>query len=72
MRILFGTSIRTWGGGEEWMLSNARGLRDRGHDVRLMLLPAAQLEDLKVAIEGNDIDIVQSPSVIDPVFLSMT
>lgn len=35
MRILFATSIRTWGGGEEWMLANARGLAGRGHDVSL-------------------------------------
>ncbi|HMB71884.1 MAG TPA: glycosyltransferase [bacterium] len=35
MRILFATSIRTWGGGEEWMLANARGLANRGHEVSL-------------------------------------
>jgi glycosyltransferase involved in cell wall biosynthesis len=35
MRILFATSIRTWGGGEEWMLGSAAGLARRGHEVTL-------------------------------------
>lgn len=35
MRILFATSIRTWGGGEEWMVSAAAGLAKRGHEVSL-------------------------------------
>jgi glycosyltransferase involved in cell wall biosynthesis len=35
VRILFATSIRTWGGGEEWMLGSAAGLARRGHDVTL-------------------------------------
>lgn len=30
----------------------------RGHDIRLMLLPAAQLDDLQIAVESNSIDIV--------------
>ncbi len=41
MRILFATSIKTWGGGEEWMRSAARGLADRGHDVRLATRPGS-------------------------------
>lgn len=35
VRILFATSIRSWGGGEEWMLSAAAGLARRGHEVSL-------------------------------------
>jgi glycosyltransferase involved in cell wall biosynthesis len=35
VRLLFATSIRTWGGGEEWMLANAAGLAGRGHAVGL-------------------------------------
>jgi glycosyltransferase involved in cell wall biosynthesis len=35
MRVLFATSIKTWGGGEEWMLSAASGLLRRGHDITL-------------------------------------
>ncbi len=39
MRILFATSIKTWGGGEEWMLSAAHGLARRGHAVSLAARP---------------------------------
>ena len=35
MKLLFATNIKSWGGGEEWMLSNALGLADRGHSVTL-------------------------------------
>jgi len=35
VRILFATSIRSWGGGEEWMLSAATGLTRRGHEISL-------------------------------------
>ena len=35
MNILFSSSIGAWGGGENWMLSSALGLRDRGHAVDL-------------------------------------
>jgi glycosyltransferase involved in cell wall biosynthesis len=43
MRILFATSIRTWGGGEEWMLSQAVGLSARGHDVALGARPESAI-----------------------------
>ncbi|MAF27000.1 MAG: glycosyl transferase, partial [Gemmatimonadetes bacterium] len=39
MRILFATSIKTWGGGEEWMLSAVRELTRRGHTVGLAARP---------------------------------
>jgi glycosyltransferase involved in cell wall biosynthesis len=35
VRVLLATSIKTWGGGEEWMLSAAAGLSRLGHDVTL-------------------------------------
>ena len=43
MRILFATSIRAWGGGEEWMLSQAEGLSARGHDVTLGARPESAI-----------------------------
>jgi glycosyltransferase involved in cell wall biosynthesis len=43
MRILFATSIKTWGGGEEWMLSAAEGLGRRGHSVTLAARPASAI-----------------------------
>jgi glycosyltransferase involved in cell wall biosynthesis len=45
VRLLFATSIKTWGGGEEWMLSAARGLAERGHDVRLVARPGSAVID---------------------------
>jgi glycosyltransferase involved in cell wall biosynthesis len=44
MRLLFATSIKTWGGGEEWMLSAARGLTARGHAVSLVARPESAIE----------------------------
>ena len=59
MRILFVSANPDWTPrldlGDE-MRTLMKSLH--GHDVRLMLLPAAQPEDLKVAIEGNNIDVV--------------
>jgi glycosyltransferase involved in cell wall biosynthesis len=43
MRLLFATSIKTWGGGEEWMLASAAGLRARGHDVALAGRPGSAI-----------------------------
>jgi glycosyltransferase involved in cell wall biosynthesis len=43
MRLLFATSIKAWGGGEEWMLSACRGLLRRGHDVTLAARPGSAI-----------------------------
>jgi glycosyltransferase involved in cell wall biosynthesis len=42
-RILFVSSLRRYGGGERWMLDAAAGLRERGHDVRLVARPGSVL-----------------------------
>jgi len=42
-RILFVSSMRRYGGGERWMLDTAAGLRDRGHDARLVARPGSVL-----------------------------
>jgi glycosyltransferase involved in cell wall biosynthesis len=43
MNVLFATSIKTWGGGEEWMLSQARGLAERGHAITLAARPGSAI-----------------------------
>lgn len=43
MKLLFATSIKTWGGGEEWMLSAAQGLQTRGHQVHVVAPPRSAL-----------------------------
>ncbi len=43
MNILFASCIEHWGGGENWMLSAALGLRDRGHGVRLAARRGSEL-----------------------------
>jgi len=43
MNILFASSISHWGGGENWMLSAAEGMRDRGHRVFLAARPDSEL-----------------------------
>jgi glycosyltransferase involved in cell wall biosynthesis len=62
VRILFATSIRTWGGGEEWMYRAAVGLRERGHAVSVAAPNRAAireragdagLETLPVAFAGD-------------------
>jgi len=42
-RILFVSSLRRYGGGERWMLDTAAGLRERGHDARLVARPGSVL-----------------------------
>ncbi len=44
MNILFASSIPHWGGGENWMLSSALGLRGRGHDVGVVPRSGSDLE----------------------------
>jgi len=45
MKILFATSIKSWGGGEEWMLSACRGLQERGHSVTLAARPGSAIAE---------------------------
>ena len=39
MRILFANSTHRWGGVKSWTLATGRGLRDRGHEIALVLRP---------------------------------
>jgi len=43
MEILFATSLRAWGGGEQWMLATASGLAARGHRVTLGARPESAI-----------------------------
>ena len=63
MRILFGTHLREWGGGEQWMLTAARSMAARGHAVSLCA-PAAS-EILARAREGGDVQCVAVDFVRD-------
>ncbi len=66
MRLLFATSIATWGGGEAWMLAAAQGLASRGHDVvlaardRSVIATRARVSGIPVAAMpfAADADIV--------------
>jgi glycosyltransferase involved in cell wall biosynthesis len=66
VNILFATSIRAWGGGEEWMLGSAKGLRARGHEVAVgarpesAILARAREEELPTVPLGfrSDADLV--------------
>lgn len=44
MRLVISNSMVTWGGGENWSLTVARGLADRGHRVLLVCRPGSELE----------------------------
>ncbi len=43
MHLLFSSCLTEWGGGEQWMLSAARGLSGRGHVVRLACRVGSEL-----------------------------
>lgn len=43
MNLLLASSIATWGGGENWMLSALEGLSGRGHAVHLAARPGSEL-----------------------------
>lgn len=43
MNLLFASSIATWGGGENWMLSALEGMAGRGHAVHLAARPGSEL-----------------------------
>ena len=43
--LAFISSLRDWGGGEQWMLTAASAMRDRGHRVTLVAQPGSALAD---------------------------
>lgn len=59
MRMVISNSMTTWGGGENWSLTAARGLRSRGHDVVLVCRPGSALEER--ALSGGDLRVEAIP-----------
>jgi glycosyltransferase involved in cell wall biosynthesis len=43
LRVIVSNSMLTWGGGENWSLTAAAGLRDRGHTLTVVCRPESQL-----------------------------
>lgn len=66
LRILLISSIKYWGGGEAWMLSVARGLTDRGHDVILVCQPNSRLAE-RARTAGLDPVLLRMRADLDPV-----
>ncbi len=62
MRLLFATSIATWGGGEAWMLAAAAGLRARGHDV---VLAAKDRSAIAARARAAGLDVAAMPFAAD-------
>lgn len=65
MNILLATSITTWGGGENWMLSAALGLRDHGHQVDL-IAPAGSALGRRAFAAGLPVHAAGFPRDFDP------
>ncbi len=66
LRILLISSIRYWGGGEAWMLSTARGMVDRGHDIALVCQPGSRLAE-RARAAGLDPVLLRMRADFDPV-----
>lgn len=71
MRLLFATSIRTWGGGEEWMRTAAAGLADRGHAAEL-LAPAGSAIAERAAADGLRVSTAPFAADLDVVSFART
>ncbi len=65
MNVLFASSIATWGGGENWMLSAALGLAARGHDVALATRRGSELQR-RAAAAGLAVDGLEFHGDLDP------
>lgn len=65
MRLLFASCLDEWGGGEQWMLSAALGLRDRGHNCRLACRPGSALGERATAA-GLPVHAVRFRGDLDP------
>ncbi len=65
MNILFASSIAAWGGGENWMLSAALGMRDRGHAVDLAARAGSALA-ARAAAAGLPVHAIAFHGDFDP------
>jgi glycosyltransferase involved in cell wall biosynthesis len=68
-RILFVSSLRRYGGGERWMLDTAAGLRQRGHDARLVARPGSVLAASAPA-RGIPLTTIEMRGDVDPIAIT--
>jgi glycosyltransferase involved in cell wall biosynthesis len=68
-RILFVSSLRRYGGGERWMLDTAAGLRERGHDARLVARPGSVLAASAPA-RGIPLTTIEMRGDVDPIAIT--
>lgn len=66
LHIAFANSIQMFAGGEIWMLTTMRALRERGHQVLLVCRPGTQLET-RARLEGLDVRPIRFRGDFDPV-----
>jgi D-glycero-D-manno-heptose 1,7-bisphosphate phosphatase len=65
VRLLLASSLRGWGGGEEWFVRAANALSERGHDVRLAARRHSTLA-VRAAARGVRVHEIDFGSVFDP------
>lgn len=65
MKILFSTHLREWGGGELWMLTAARAMAARGHEVTLAA-PDASVIATRARDAGIEVLAVEYTRDFDP------
>lgn len=66
---MFVSSLRRYGGGERWMLDTAAGLRERGHDARLVARPGSVLAASAPA-RGIPLTIIEMRGDVDPIAIT--
>ncbi len=71
MRILFINSIRMFGGGEIWLLTMMRALRERGHHVSLLCRPDVPLE-IRAKRVGFSVFTLRMRGDFDPIVIYRT
>jgi D-glycero-D-manno-heptose 1,7-bisphosphate phosphatase len=65
MRLLLASSLRGWGGGEEWLVRAAGALSERGHEVRLAARRRSTLA-ARAAARGVHVHEIDYGSALDP------
>jgi glycosyltransferase involved in cell wall biosynthesis len=63
--LAFVSSLRRWGGGEQWMLAAAGAMRDRGHRVVLVAQPGSELA-ARGAVAGLNVATIRLGGWLDP------
>lgn len=66
LRIVISNSMTSWGGGENWSLTAADGLRRRGHDVVLVCQPGSAILERALSIEGLRTEAIRIRGDLNP------